>query len=33
MNLSKCKWEFVTVGNKTFQYKNGKLKWVIDWRK
>lgn len=32
MNLKKCKWDFVTVGMKTYQFKNGKLKWVIDWR-
>lgn len=32
MSMNK-KWiyDFVTVGNKTFQFKNGKLKWVIKW--
>lgn len=33
MNLRKCKYEFVTFGMKTYQFKNGKLKYVIDWRK
>lgn len=23
---------FVTVGNKTFQFVNNKLKWVIKWQ-
>ena len=32
MNANKRVWEFVTVGNKTFQYKNGKLMWTIKWR-
>ena len=31
MNAKKREYEFVTVGNKTFQFKDGKLKWVIDW--
>lgn len=31
MNTNKRKWKFVTVGNKTFQYKGGKLKWTIKW--
>lgn len=27
------KWEynFVTVGNKTYQFKDGKLAWIIKW--
>lgn len=33
MNLRKCKYDFITVGMKTYQFKNGKLKYVIDWRK
>ena len=32
MNANKRVWEFVTVGMKTYQFKNGKLKWVVDWR-
>lgn len=32
MNANKRAWDFITVGNKTFQYKNGKLMWVINWR-
>lgn len=31
MNANKRKWRFVTVGNKTFQYKDGKLMWTIKW--
>ena len=31
MNNRKYKCDFVTVGNKTYQFKNGKLKWIIRW--
>lgn len=31
MKFEKHELDFVTVGNKTFQFKNGKLKWVIKW--
>lgn len=31
MNVNKGKWKFVTVGNKTFQYKDGKLMQIIKW--
>lgn len=33
MNPKKMSWEFVTVGMKTYQFKNGKIKWIIDWRR
>lgn len=29
MNNRNIEWYFVTVGNKTYQFKNGKLMWVI----
>ena len=29
MKNRKFEWDFIIVGNKTFQFKNGKLKWVI----
>ena len=32
MNKYKFKYDFVTVGNKTYQFKNGKLIWVIKWQ-
>ena len=32
MDAKKSAWDFITVGNKTFQYKNGKLMWIINWR-
>ena len=32
MSIKKRTWDFITVGNKTFQYKNEKLMWVINWR-
>ena len=32
MKFEKYEWDFITVGNKTFQFKNGKLKWVIKWQ-
>lgn len=31
MNKYEFKYDFVTVGNKTYQFKNGKLAWVIRW--
>ena len=31
MNNKKYKCDFVTVGNKTYQFVNGKLKWIIKW--
>ena len=31
MNIYKCTWDFITVGNKTYQFKNGKLMWTISW--
>lgn len=31
MNKYKFKYDFVTVGNKTYQFKNGKLIWVVRW--
>lgn len=30
MNNEKREWHFVTVGNKTYQFRNGKLMWVIE---
>lgn len=32
MNKYEFKYDFVTVGNKTYQFKNGKLKWIIKWQ-
>lgn len=32
MNNRKYKCDFVTVGNKTYQFVNGKLKWIIKWQ-
>ena len=31
--MKKRKWiyDYVTVGDKTYQFKNGKLKWIIRW--
>lgn len=29
MNAGKKEWYFVKTGNKIFQYKNGRLMWVI----
>jgi hypothetical protein len=31
MKNNKFAWEFITIGNKTYQFKNGKLKWIIRW--
>jgi len=31
MNNKKYKYDFVTVGNRTYQFKDGKLKYVIKW--
>lgn len=31
MKKRNFKWDFVTVGNKTYQFKNEKLMWVIKW--
>lgn len=31
MNKYNFKYDFVTVGNKTYQFINGKLTWVIIW--
>lgn len=31
MKNNKWKYDFVTVGNKTYQFKNGKLVWVVRW--
>lgn len=29
MNAYKAEWYFVKRGNKVFQYKNGKLMWIV----
>ena len=31
MNNKKYKYDFVTVGNKTYQFINGMLKYIIKW--
>lgn len=31
MENNKFIWNFITIGNKTYQFKNGKLKWIIKW--
>lgn len=31
MKYNNFKWDFITIRNKTYNFKNGKLKWVIRW--
>lgn len=31
MNNKKYKYNFLTIGNNTYQFVNGKLKWIVKW--